>query len=136
VSRMHRAAREGKARHPRRIQNRASMSTVQHDGPDGDSKSPLLSRALTYSLSPGDSISLPGDSNHSSVYRRSIFPSSRRRALGTAYAIKHFAAGGTVPPVLRRGDDTVPAMLTLGEVVSTPDSRPRHSRRCGRNSRR
>jgi hypothetical protein len=37
--------------------------------------------------------------------------------LVTGYGIQHFATGGRVLPFLRRGTDTVPAMLTPGEII-------------------
>jgi hypothetical protein len=41
--------------------------------------------------------------------------------LVTAFGIQHFADGGRVLPFLRRGTDTVPAMLTPGELVLNKD---------------
>ena len=40
-----------------------------------------------------------------------------RGGLVTAHGMQNFAAGGRVLPFLRRGSDTVPAMLTPGEIV-------------------
>jgi hypothetical protein len=39
--------------------------------------------------------------------------------LVTARGIQHFGVGGRVLPFLRRGTDTVPAMLTPGEIILT-----------------
>ncbi len=44
-----------------------------------------------------------------------------RGGLVTPFGIQYFKSGGNVLPFMPRGTDTVPAMLTPGEMVLTPD---------------
>lgn len=46
-----------------------------------------------------------------------VLPFVKDESLFALRNIQYFASGGTVLPFLRRGSDTVPAMLTPGEVV-------------------